>query len=212
MTTQIESVARRLGTRTMPDGDEAMVLVISQTYDGDVADVWDAVTNPERIPRWFLPVSGDLEVGGRYRIEGNAEGEVLTCAPPRAFSITWEYGGDVSWVEVDLTPAEGGTTLELRHIAKPTEHWKEFGPGAVGIGWDTALLGLAQHLGSGGGVKPEEAMAWMASPEGVEFLTASSEGWYEADVARGTDAAVARAAADATLAAYTATEPPESGD
>jgi hypothetical protein len=55
-------------------------------------------------------------------------------------------------------------------------------------------------------------MAWMASPEGVEFLTASSEGWYEADVARGTDAAVARAAADATLAAYTATEPPESGD
>ena len=32
---------------------------------------------PERIPRWFLPVSGDLRLGGRYQLEGNAGGEVL---------------------------------------------------------------------------------------------------------------------------------------
>jgi len=27
----------------------------------------------------------------------------------------------------------------------PAGHWPEFGPGATGIGWDTALVGLAIH-------------------------------------------------------------------
>ena len=44
--------------------------------------MWDAVTSAERIPRWFLPISGDLRLGGRYQLEGNAGGEVLECAPP----------------------------------------------------------------------------------------------------------------------------------
>ena len=29
-------------------------------YATDADDLWDAVTNGERIPRWFLPISGDL--------------------------------------------------------------------------------------------------------------------------------------------------------
>ena len=201
----LAATERSLGARTRPDGDEVLVLTAGQTYDGDVAEIWDAVTNPERIPRWFMPVSGDLKVGGRYRLEGNAEGEVLRCDPPRSFEVTWEYGGDVSWLEVELTPLDDGRTrLELRHLAKPNEHWKEFGPGAVGIGWDTGLLGLARYLWSGEPVDPAAAVAWMTSEDGRRFLTASSEAWYEADVARGTDPATARGAADRTLAAYTA--------
>jgi hypothetical protein len=205
VTHQTETVARHVGTRVLPDGAEAQVVGVSQVYAGDVEDVWDAVTSAERIPRWFLPVSGDLRVGGRYRLEGNAEGEVLTCDAPTAFSLTWEFGGDVSWVEVELTPVDGGRTrLELRHIARPSPHWETFGPGAVGIGWDSGLHGLALHLASGGeAVDHAAAAAWLASDEGVAFLTASSEGWFAADVARGTDPAVARAAADRTLAAYT---------
>ena len=196
---------RHLDTRTLPDGEEAQVMSISRTYDGEVAEIWDVVTNPERLPRWFLPVSGDLRVGGRFRIEGNAEGEVLTCDPPRAFSATWEYGGDVSWIEVELAPVEGGRTrLQLRHVARPNEHWKQYGPGAVGIGWDLALHGLSQYIFSGGEpVDPAAAAEWAASEEGRRFMTASSEGWYEADVARGTDPATARPAADRTLAFYT---------
>ena len=37
--------------------------VSRRTYDAPIEDVWDAVTNPERISRWFLPVSGDLRAG-----------------------------------------------------------------------------------------------------------------------------------------------------
>jgi uncharacterized protein YndB with AHSA1/START domain len=200
------TTARHLGSRTMPDGEDAVVLAIIETYDGEVDEIWDAVTSAERIPRWFLPVTGDLAVGGRYQLEGNAGGEVLSCEPPRAFGVTWEYGGDVSWVEVELTAVDGGRTrLELRHIAKPSPHWDQFGPGAVGIGWDLGLHGLRLHLASGGAqVDAAEVAGWTASPEGVEFMRASSEGWYAADVAHGTAEADARRRAGATFSAYTA--------
>ena len=102
VTQQINTVRRTVGTRTLEAG-EARVVTISQSYDTDAADLWDACTNIERIPRWFLPVAGDLQVGGQYQLEGNANGTILTCDPPRAFTSTWECGGDVSWIEVQIT-------------------------------------------------------------------------------------------------------------
>ncbi|MGW4064610.1 SRPBCC family protein [Amycolatopsis sp. NPDC004747] len=204
---QISAVRRTLGDRVI-EGKEARVLTISQVYDTDVDDLWDAVTNPERIPRWFLPVSGELEVGGKYQLEGNAGGTVERCEPPKSFAATWEFGGNVSWIEVRLTPEGEGTRFELEHVAHVDDRWDEFGPGAVGIGWDGALVGLVLHLAAPGtAVDPEAAMAWMMSPEGIRFMTASNEAWYEADVAAGADPAKARAAADRTLKAYTT--PPE---
>ncbi|VVJ17345.1 Aha1 domain protein [Amycolatopsis camponoti] len=204
---QISAVRRTLGDRVV-EGEEARVLTISQVYDTDVDDLWDACTNPERIPRWFLPVSGELKLGGKYQLEGNAGGTVERCDPPKSFAATWEFGGNVSWIEVRLTPEGDGTRFELEHVAHIDERWDEFGPGAVGIGWDGALVGLVLHLATpGSSVDPEAAMAWMMSPEGIRFMTASNEAWYEADVASGADPAKARAAADRTLKAYTT--PPE---
>jgi uncharacterized protein YndB with AHSA1/START domain len=204
VTQQINSVRRTVGTRTMEAG-EVRTVTISQTYQADVEDVWDACTNAERIPRWFLPVSGDLRAGGHYRLEGNASGKIENCDPPNGFTATWEFGGNVSWIELRLTTVDGGTRFELNHIAPDDDaKWAEFGPGAVGVGWDSALLGLAMHLSSGEAVDPAEAMTGVASEEGRRFMTLASEGWYEASVAAGTDSADARAAADRTTAAYTA--------
>ncbi|OXM43317.1 SRPBCC family protein [Amycolatopsis alba] len=208
VTSQIDSVQRKLGKRVVEAG-EAVTATVSQVYDTGIDDLWNACTDPERIPRWFLPVSGDLRAGGKYQLEGNAGGTIERCDPPKSFAATWEYGGDVSWIEVRLSPeADGRTRFELDHTAVPNEHWNQFGPGAVGIGWDMMLNGLALHLESGEAADPEAAMAWMTSEEGVRFMTLSNEAWYEADVASGTGAATARTRADATLAAYTA--PPES--
>ena len=205
---QISAVRRTLGERVI-EGKEARVLTISQVYDTDVDDLWDACTNPERIPRWFLPVSGELRLGGKYQLEGNAGGTVERCDPPKSFAATWEMNGGVSWIEVRLTPEGSGTRFELEHVAHVDDHWDQFGPGAVGIGWDSALVGLVLHLAAPGTtVDPQAAMAWMMSPEGIRFMTASNEAWYEADVAAGADPAKARVAADRTLAAYTT--PPES--
>jgi len=47
--------------------------------------------------------------------------------------------------------------------------------------------------------------------EGHRFLAASSDAWYEASVAFGTDPAEARAAADRTTAFYTGTPEPGAG-
>jgi len=197
----VNGVERRIGTR-----DEARTLTISRVYDTGIEDLWDACTNPERIPRWFLPVSGDLELGGRYALEGNASGTIERCEPPRSFFATWEYGGMVSWIELTLTPEAGGRTrFTLEHIAHVDDDmWAQYGPGAVGIGWDLGLIGLTAHLASGADRPPlEEAMAWQTSPAGREFVTAISAEWADASIAFGTDPSDARAAQERVTEAYT---------
>ena len=207
---QISAVRRDLGSRVLEAG-EARVMTMSQAYPAPVEDVWDAVTNPERIPRWFLPVSGDLSLGGRYQIQGNAGGTVERCDPPKSFGATWEFGGEVSWIEVRLAPdGDGGTRLELEHTAHVADElWAQFGPGATGVGWDGAFLGLALHLSTGEGVDPAEAEAWSVSEEGRRFNRLSSERWRDVSIAAGTDPAEAEAAAERTTAFYTGA--PESG-
>jgi uncharacterized protein YndB with AHSA1/START domain len=200
---QINAVQRNLGKRTIDTG-EAHVLTISQSYDTDQADLWDAVTNIERIPRWLMPISGDLQVGGSYQLEGNANGTILTCDPPKSFTATWEYGGNVSWIDVSVNDdGPDRARLVVEHIAHvDDEISRQFGPGAIGIGWDSMLLGLALHLGTGESVDPAVGQQWLATEDGRRFLTLSGEEWYTANVALGTDPATARAAADRCLKAY----------
>ncbi|WP_171110690.1 MULTISPECIES: SRPBCC family protein [Streptomyces] len=204
VTHQINSVSRQVGKRVFKAG-EARVVTVSQTYDASLDDVWDACTNAERLPRWFAPVTGELRLGGRYQVQGNASGTIERCDPPKGFFATWEFGGDVSWIELRLT-ADGDerTRFELEHIAHvDDERWAQFGPGAVGVGWDLAVMGLATHLSSGAAVDPAVAEAWATSEEGIRFITLSSEGWYAASVASGEAEQSAREAADRTTAFYT---------
>jgi hypothetical protein len=71
MTEEINVVSREVGGRVLEVG-KARVVTVSRSYPAELTDAWDACTNPERIPRWFLPVSGELKEGGRYQLEGNA--------------------------------------------------------------------------------------------------------------------------------------------
>jgi uncharacterized protein YndB with AHSA1/START domain len=202
---QINAVRRVVGGRTLAAG-EARVATVSQTYNAGIDDVWDACTNPERLPRWFLPISGDLRVGGHYQLQGNAGGTVERCEAPNSFGATWEYGGDVSWIEVRLarTP-DGGTLFTLEHTGSVDDaKWAEFGPGAIGVGWDMTLTGLAMYLASGEPNDADRFMAWMMSDDGKQFLTSSSLRWRDANIEAGTDPDAANAAAERTTAAYTA--------
>jgi uncharacterized protein YndB with AHSA1/START domain len=200
---QINAVRRTVGD-TVHDAGEARILTISQSYDTDQADLWDAVTNIERIPRWFLPISGDLTVGGTYQFEGHAGGKILTCDPPENFTATWEYGDNVSWIDVRVTgDGPGRARVVLEHIIDADDdNWREFGPGAVGIGWDSMLLGLTLHLASGESIDPAFGQQWLATDDGRRFLRLSSEDWYTANVGNGADGPTARALADRCLKAY----------
>ena len=200
---QINAVRRTVGTRTIDTG-EAHVITISQAYDTDPADLWDAVTNIERIPRWLMPISGELKVGGSYQLEGQAGGTILTCDPPNDFTATWEYGGNTSWIDVSITSeSPDRARLVLEHIAHvDDEIWREFGPGAVGIGWDSMVLGLAIHLSTGESIDPSFGKEWTGTEDGRRFLTLSGEAWYAANVAQGEDPDAARAMTDRCIAAY----------
>lgn len=189
---QLNAIRREVGERRIPAG-EGRTVRLRREYDAPIEDVWDAITNAERINRWFLPVSGDLRLGGTYQLKGNAGGEIRRCEPPRLLVVTWVFGEnpteqDVTEVEVRLSPgAGGGTEFVLEHAAVvDPERWSTFGPGAVGVGWDSILLGLSLHLQSGG-APLEDSDAWAMSDEGRRFFTRSSEAWGEATKAAGGD-------------------------
>src|SRR5262245_56544437 len=84
------------------EGKPARAVVASRVYDTTIEDLWDAITTAERIPRWLAPVTGDLKLGGKYQIKGNAGGTIKECEPPKRFAATWEYGSTVSWLVVQL--------------------------------------------------------------------------------------------------------------
>jgi uncharacterized protein YndB with AHSA1/START domain len=219
VTRQISAVQRAVGEREA-DGARARVQTLTQEYASPIDDVWDAVTSADRIPRWFLPVTGDLSLGGRYQFEGNAGGEVLECAPPSDgaahYRVTWEFGGGVTWLVVRLTASNAGgraaTRLDLEHTARegdiPPGFWEQFGPGATGVGWDGGLLGLALHLSRDASLPPSEAAAWAATDEGRAFYRGAADAWAAAHIASGeVDAATAARAADATYGFYTGEAP-----
>lgn len=190
------------------NGEPTRIVSGARTYATSLDDLWDALTNIERIPRWFAPITGDLKLGGRYQLEDNAGGEITRCDPPEALEVTWEYAGAVSWVTVRLARDGDGVRLTLEHIMLKDEageaHWRQFGPGATGVGWDLSFLGLALHLESGGEAIDREASEnWMASNAGKWFMRDCAEAWAKAHIAAGEKSDIARAMAQRTADFYT---------
>ena len=185
------------------DGRPASAVTISRQLASTVEDLWDAITNGDRIPLWAMPISGELELGGRYQLEGNAGGVITECEPLSHFSVTWEFAGDLSWVELRFSDGESGSPqLSVTHTAHLSPHWDEYGPGAVGVGWELALAGLALHLEHPNEPKPDE-MEFVTSADGKAFIIGSSQAWGQAAVAAGTDPGTATAAVRSTTAFYT---------
>jgi uncharacterized protein YndB with AHSA1/START domain len=211
---QLSAVDRAVSTEDVA-GVPSRVQTLVQTYPAPIDDVWSAVTSADRIGRWFLPVSGDLRLGGQYQLEGNASGTIQSCDPPQAgtaqYDITWEFGGGVTFVTVRLeSVGSDRTRLELQHVAPvsavPDELWQQFGPAGTGIGWDSGLLGLSLHL-TDPESRPEDPEAWTLTDEGKSFMRRSADEWAIAHATDGIDADMARAAADATYAMYTGEAP-----
>ncbi len=219
---QLDAVDRGIETREV-DGVESHVQTLSQTYPSPIDDVWDACTSAERIPRWFLPISGDLRLGGHFQFEGNAGGEIRACDPPSegsaAYTVTWGNGmGEPAIVHVRLTAVDATSTrFTLENVAAadaiPDGFWEQFGPSATGMGWDSGLLGLASYFGGGeDGITPEEGQAWLATDEGKSFLRGSADRWAAAHIADGADSEFATAAATNTYRLYIGeAAPPEMG-
>jgi uncharacterized protein YndB with AHSA1/START domain len=144
-------VERELGTRPLPGG-EGRAAIFRRTYDNSIEDVWEACTDPDRLKRWFLPVSGDLRAGGNYSVEGVAGGEILRCDAPHLLTLSWQAPDfPIDEVELRLTAAgPDRTVLELEHAMISGE--VEFDGDLVdaitnaGGGWEPCLAGLDLFL------------------------------------------------------------------
>ncbi len=190
------------------DGQLAHAVSLSRNFETSADDLWDAVTNGDRIPRWFLPITGNLVPGGRYQFEGNAGGTITGCEPQSHITLTWEFAGDVSWVDVRFSDGSPGQRrLTLTHTSLHSGHWEEYGPGAAGVGWEMGLLGLALHLADPTAPMPDDE-EFATSSDGKAIMRGSSDAWGQASAASGTEPKAARAAAMRTTAFYTG-EPAE---
>ncbi len=107
-------------------------VLITREFDAPIDLVFDVLTNPEHMSRWFPPsgcemkeCSIDLRVGGEYHqvfvTEDGAEcsfrGTYLEIEPPTRTVETWVYEGrpHLDAVEtVELRESDGVTTMTIR--------------------------------------------------------------------------------------------------
>jgi uncharacterized protein YndB with AHSA1/START domain len=107
-------------------------ILITRAFEAPIALVFDVLTKPEHVRKWFAPrgeeiteCSIDLRVGGSYHVvfvtddgtECSFRGTYLEIEPPTRTVATWLFDGwpDVDAVEsVDLHEADGVTTMTNR--------------------------------------------------------------------------------------------------
>lgn len=173
---------REVGHRRIAAG-EARTALMRRHYDARVEEVWNACTDPNRLNRWFLPVTGDLRLGGTFSLEGNASGEIVHCEPPHLLRLTWAYGSrPVDEVELRLYPGEnGGTVLELEHatVTKLVE-WEGQQLdviSGVGSGWELPLTRyLTKYLW--GKLPDAPAAEWYEpNPDDEELGNRMAQAW-----------------------------------
>ena len=104
-------------------------IVVTRDFDAPIALVFDVLTKPEHVSKWFAPFTDqvtecsiDLRAGGSYHIvfvtedgtECSFRGTYLEVDPPTRTVETWLFDGwpDAEAVEsMDLREANGVTTL-----------------------------------------------------------------------------------------------------
>ena len=126
-----------------PDADRLAVR-FERRYPATPAEVWSAITEPERIARWLA--STTLLGDGRYRLDFGDDhetlGQVEVCDAPRALVVTWEFPGEpASRVSVEVRPDGDGAVLLLDHTRLPQNQGAGYG-----AGWEAHLATLEAQL------------------------------------------------------------------
>ena len=159
---------------------EGRAVRLRRDYDAPIEDVWDALTNPERIGRWFLPISGDYRLGGRYQFEGNAGGEIVACERPNRLKVTWVYGERRRRRRLGgRAPPVGGRRGDDAVRARAHRDRARRDVGRVRAGRGRGRLGRGR---AGAGAPPasgrtvDDPTAWQLSDEGREFDAAVERG------------------------------------
>lgn len=178
-------VERSMRDRTIDAGD-ARAAVLKRRYEAPIAAVWEAITTPDRVDRFFLPLSGDLREGGSYGFEGQASGRILVCDPPNQLRLEWTPPDRDAIDQVEVRLAREGpeaTWLELEHasVAEVFDTDPDSEKYSPAVGWEGPLHYLGEYLR---GVLPDRpSMEWYVFDEDEERRLAELRGraWAEAE-------------------------------
>ncbi|MBM7113875.1 SRPBCC family protein [[Archangium] primigenium] len=103
--------------------------------------VWRALTIPELLAEWLLPVAGlQLAPGTAFTFQappmpgwdGLVNCRLLESEAPRRISYTWVVGGMDTVVTFTLTPTASGTRLSLVHAGFKPDQKQNFGGARYG--------------------------------------------------------------------------------
>ncbi|UIJ33795.1 SRPBCC domain-containing protein [Allobranchiibius sp. GilTou73] len=130
------------------------VVHVDDLYATDPQDLWEAVTDPARLARWLVTVTGDLRVGGEittaFTSGAQDPARITACEPPRRLVVEFAKGDDeATTIEATLTPEAGGTRLVVEEGGFDLDRapFHE-------AGWGVHLDDLAAHL------RGEECEPW----------------------------------------------------
>jgi len=117
--------------------------------------VWDYLTRPEHLAKWFHVPKSPLAAGQKLEMFGAESGDLLIWGEVRAarepdyleYTFTVAPMGDaVSTVKWTLEDVPGGTRLSLAHDGLP-QGAEAFGLAlALDEGWDKHLQRMRDHL------------------------------------------------------------------
>jgi uncharacterized protein YndB with AHSA1/START domain len=155
MTKNTPGGGRLLGSLRAADG--VGVVRIEDRYDTGIDDLWAAITDPDRLARWYGHVEGDLRPGGAFRFYLAADdiestGRVEVCEPPRRLLVTnretdesYQKGQGVppfdATIEATLTADGDQTLLVLEVKGMPLDKIAFYG-----AGWQIHAEQLAAYL------------------------------------------------------------------
>jgi len=182
------------------------IVILSAEFEVEPSQLWLYLTTQKGLAKWFGVVSGELSLRGGFSVKDNASGTILECVREKSIAATWEFAGDISWVHISLKKFGMKTKLILEHEMPITpssqKHWDKFGPGASGVGWDCAFLGLKGVIESNAQSSAEQSYVWLETEDGMSALREWAVSWGTAHTQTGEDSNVAKQMALQTAAFY----------
>ncbi|WP_127472719.1 SRPBCC family protein [Microbacterium sulfonylureivorans] len=136
--------------RALTGDGSAQAITLIRTFRAPVAEVWDAITAPERIARWYGTITGPTpsRPGDSFMVDlggGMLRRAVLeSCDAPQGLTYTWWSGDDdPGLVRIRLDPDGAGTRLTVQHDRLRPHRMLQYGEG-----WEQNLVALAEVVGA----------------------------------------------------------------
>jgi uncharacterized protein YndB with AHSA1/START domain len=176
MSGYIGAMAVTTGTGVVVRDGDAYALRFDLDYAAPIAEVWSAITTPERAARWLGELRGDPSAGDKVVLvmgdgeTDRADLDIIECREPHRIEVGWVFPGEGrTRLTVDLSEIDRDRTrIRMTHTG-----WTAKQVPGYGCGWHHFVDSLAAYL------------AGEDLPAFEEYYPAMLDRWRERVVAAG---------------------------